>query len=544
LATSRPLHTIEKEQINDSLETTDDTPWYMRQEESSELTTPVFRAEKPEIPLESPESLELIIESMIDLGLADFKVFDIRGRDDIPMSSMAEFCIVCEGKSEKHIQNATQEVITKLKHDFSVQPYVEGLIRPNSSMKMKKRLKMKKPVNDFGVGVNSWIMVDSQTGVFLNLLTPERRRMLNLEYLWCKPEERSQYERKPEISHEEKDDSIFAGIFRRYYSTRAEEIPLETKALQSFQIGDEEAFRSLSTYIREDPDVSLKVLQGIVQALQESDIQETLSLDPEFNKFVQCFNKAFPLTPTREHWSQRYKLMEIFHNLFPDLFIARVLSTNLLLQAGSGIEIQESQLRQLVQSLTKSLYYNPPNQVLPPGKITYFANEKSNALFNVLRAYGSINRDPLPDDLVLGILKLYTQQHLYTKTDEVIPLSGVFDVILDVFSQRYPSLEIIEFVLVSYIKANQPKSFWSYWTNLYQYSATESEVIIDGRPWELLSDVLVHNYHEKVVGIFLNNELRFFIDNEFTMTPAMKENVLTLLKRYHTTGEVYSELRL
>lgn len=527
-----------KEEPMEGQEQEPETPWYLRSEESSTLTKPVFQAEKPVIPANAPTLLEPLVESLISLGLAEFKVFDIRDRDDIPMSSLADFCIVCEGKSEKHIQNATQEVITLIKHRFGVVPEVEGLVKPNTSMKMKKRLKMKKPVNDFGVGINSWIMLDTQTGVFLNLLTPERREMLNLEYLWCPVEEKDQYRRRRDVAPQH-DDSIFAGIFRRSYSTGV--MDLEKRALQSFQLDDLQTFQSLLPQIKGDPQVSLTVLSHIVQALRESDIDQTFALSPDGNKYYTYFNESFPLTPTLEHWHQRFQLIEILHNLFPQHFMAEMLSQHLLLQITSGLEIQEAQLVAFVRVLHRSISLNPPQEVMDVQKVTYISNQKANELARVLRAYTSVNRANLPDELVLDILKLYTQQHQYGKSDEVIPLSPVFGVILETFAKR-SSPEIVEFVLVSFLKANDTESFWKYWTELYEYQYQEDQVILEQRHWDVLTGVLADNYHERLCEQFLNYEFRKFVDNGFTMTPQMKQNVQSLLKKYDSTGELYPGL--
>lgn len=516
-------------------------PWYLRQEESSELTTPVFKAEKPAIPSSSPASLEPLVDSMINLGLSDFKIFDITGRDDIPMSSLASFCVICEGKSEKHLQNATTELTTSIKHQFEVVPYVEGMIKPNSSIKMKKRLKMKKPINDFGVGNNSWIMIDTTTGIFLNLLTPERRQQLNLEYLWCAPADRPIYEKKVEAVTQG-DDSIFAGIFRRFYSTRHEQT-LEGQAIQSFTIGDMTTFDQLAPMIKNDPHVAVNVMEAIITDLKQSDIHTTLELNPLENKYYSSFNKIFPHTPTTEHWDQRSLLLEILHNLFPQDIVLRMLSTNLLLQIISGNPVTLPQLRQFIQALNKSLAYNPPNKIHDLKAVMYLSNEKANALFHVLRCYDATRRGGIPDEIVLEVLKLYTQHHLFDKQDEVIPVSPVFDVMVNLFQHHLQSKPIVELILVSYLKANNEEAFWSYWDRIYRYEATQDEVTVDNRPWDVLVSVLTHNYHEKLVEKFLTMKLQRAIDDAIVMDDRTKDGVKELLEKFDTTGVLFPQLR-
>lgn len=519
------------------------TPWYMRQEESSKLTTPVFKAEKPEIPEGSPASLDKIVDSMIDLGLNDFKVFDIRDRDDIPMSSMAEFCVICEGKSEKHLQNAAQEIVTMLKHEFSAQPYVEGMTKQNESLKMKKRLKMKKPINDFGVGANSWIMIDSDTGVFLNLLTQERRSMLNLEYLWCKPEDRPLYENSAPLS-QHPDDSVFAGIFRRFYSTQTAQTSLESKGLQCFQLNDETTFDTISQSIRNDPSVSLNFLQDIVNSLECSDVHQTLELFPETNKYIAFFNKAFPLDPTRDHWNLRFRILSIMHNLFPEAYSPVMLVNNLLLQSASGFAIEEDQLRSFVQFLSQSLLYNDTSKARDLNNVIQVSNERADVLYPVLRSYNANHRSDLPDDIILSILKFYTQQHLYSTAEETLSLSPVFDVLLDLLGDRPLSADIVEVVLVSYLKANNVDQFWSFWESLPRYTSNGQSVSYDSRPWNVLASILKDNYHEKLVDGFLNDYVRCFIDsNDGQIDADLKHTINELLDRFDGNGTLYPELR-
>lgn len=146
---------------------------------------------------------------------------------------------------------------------------------------------------------------------------------------------------------------------------------------------------------------------------------------------------------------------------------------------------------------------------------------------------------------MLKVLKLGTQQHMYLRTDEIVPVSGVFDVLLDLFGQRYPSLEIVEFVLVTYLKANETGKFWKFWDSLHEYSVTQDGegVIVDNRPWALLTDLLVENDYEKFIEELLNRRLPEAVDLGAPVTDELKENVTTIINRFDETGRAYDNLR-
>lgn len=532
-------------------EESEDIPWYLRSEESSTLSTPIFKAEMPEIPTDSPEFVEPIVRSLIDLGLDDLKLFDLRGREEeLPLAQNMSFALVCQGKSPKHIQNAAEQLSTLLKKNHDIIPFVEGLIKPNSTLRMKRRLKQKKPVNDFGLGVNSWVMVDTQLGLMINLLTPERRKQVNLEYLWCTPEERPLYEPKGEIDTTDS-DSVFAGIFRRFYSTTPTDVPFEVKAVQCFQLSDFNTFeKEIVPTLRADPSRALSVLDTLITSLKSTDVNTLVGVSDEeaTNKSKEIFtfiNACTPTTPSASHWDKRFEAISILSTIFPHEVPVRHLTNSLILQAGSGVSITEKQLGEFIDTISMNLVLSPPSKIMNQAEVDHASRAKLDQFSRVMEVYGAQERGQLSDEVVLKVLKLGTQQHMYLRTDEIVPVSGVFDVLLDLFGQRYPSLEIVEFVLVTYLKANETGKFWKFWDSLHEYSVTQDGegVIVDNRPWALLTDLLVENDYEKFIEELLNRRLPEAVDLGAPVTDELKENVTTIINRFDETGRAYDNLR-
>ncbi|GMM34362.1 Atp25 protein [Saccharomycopsis crataegensis] len=208
----------------------DDVPWYMREDEDTSFVPKIEKFEMPELPENSPQSLENIVSHMGGtLSLSDLVIMDMTKVDPSEATAAPDFSrymIIGCGKSSKHIMKASIILRKYLKNEMGVLSNIEGLNyesakKANKRMKRSVRKRNMSNVNDLYGGAgsvpNSWVMIDTDVdGIYIHILTQERREELNLEYLWAPKNEKHKYEKHQRLSTLENDD-IFAGI--RYYHT-------------------------------------------------------------------------------------------------------------------------------------------------------------------------------------------------------------------------------------------------------------------------------------------------------------------------------------
>lgn len=199
------------------------TPWYLQQSIRAPLEQ--SRVPLPPISAHAPKHTTALADlALNEYGMADMAVFDMlqlpEDHEFRTNNPAVQQILVCTGKSEKHIQKAAQELKLHLKHNYESPALIEGLVSSSKTPAMRRRLLRKARKgpsatdNDYGKAANSWVLVH-MAGVDLHFMTDARRTELNLELLWCLPEDAHLYERQPVQHHDS--DSIFSGI-RRYHT--------------------------------------------------------------------------------------------------------------------------------------------------------------------------------------------------------------------------------------------------------------------------------------------------------------------------------------
>ncbi|QPG72847.1 hypothetical protein FOA43_000149 [Brettanomyces nanus] len=218
---NRHIHTSIKCRQDDS-----QLPWYMRPEESPKISSPLNKVEIPNLPENSPQTLRNIVEFLvIKLGIIDTEVFDLRddeeGKVNEGAKDIANFMVIGTGKSAKHLRKASTELTYFIKHKLHQVPSTEGLVTNGEYAKYQRRLRKKGKGGpqyakfDYGASENSWVMTDSKSdGIYIHMLTKDRREDLNLEFLWAKDKSKYHNHEGPKES-----DNILTGL--RYYSTAA-----------------------------------------------------------------------------------------------------------------------------------------------------------------------------------------------------------------------------------------------------------------------------------------------------------------------------------
>lgn len=205
----------------------DSTPWYLNPEASPAVTSPLMEVKLPELPENHPETLENIVHFLAkDLGIQDLMIFDMRNRDGLSLDSegaydISDFMVLGTGKSSKHLLKASSELQYYIKHNLHKLPLTEGVLKAGKLAKYHRRLHKKGKTapnyskETYGVTPNTWVMTDTRAdGIIIHMLTEERRRDLNLEYLWSPESKRGQYARS---KYDNDSDDIFRGI--RYFHT-------------------------------------------------------------------------------------------------------------------------------------------------------------------------------------------------------------------------------------------------------------------------------------------------------------------------------------
>lgn len=251
-------------------------PWYLRTDVKATVpdTAPVL---KPDIPSHAPPHVAEMIELLADsYGMEDIVLFSVR---DLPedhdfklKQTDVDFVILCSGRSEKHLFKAGNELRTHLKHSCGSAPAIEGIVSSALSPALRRRLikrARKGPMatdNHYGRTPNSWVLMH-QDRVDVHMLTLERRTELNLELLFCKPEDTPKY--TPTASQREPSDDIFSGI-RRYHTLRQLPRYLSTRA------HDEQFQKAREAHMADPESVSLA---SVEEQLLEKYADVSLALD-------------------------------------------------------------------------------------------------------------------------------------------------------------------------------------------------------------------------------------------------------------------------
>lgn len=244
-----------------------DTPWYLRENVASPLLEK-REAPIPDVPTSAPPALESYLNLLSKkYGMHDIELFDMTHPDNAAhdfrvANPDVDYIIICSGKSEKHNFKAAYDLRMFLKKEQDDQlPRMEGMVSRAMSPLMRRRIARRgakgPPAshNEYGRAANSWILCHHDH-IDIHILTEKRRQELQLELLWCKPEDAWKYEQQD--FHEPLSDDIFSGIRRLHTLARCNAASVdhsgsETASLQHMldelhgmdANGDVESFRSM-----------------------------------------------------------------------------------------------------------------------------------------------------------------------------------------------------------------------------------------------------------------------------------------------------------
>lgn len=279
----------EPQQKNDESDLS--VPWYLREEITS-LLVETKEIALPEIPDHAPPQVKEFLGLLArDYGLDNLMLFDMtqlpENHEFKENNKNIDFIVIATGKSEKHIYKAANELRIHLKHTYNSVPLMEGMVSSAITPSMRRRLirrARKGPLatdNEYGKSANSWVICHHE-GIDVHMLTQERREELNLESLWCKPEDAHKFLQDSYDTQES--DNIFSGI--RRFHTSARNYSSVTSELESFYF---------------------KLQNQPADASTE-----------ELELLLTSFNQCFLQLSIKDH-QIRFQFMKTLHLLRPDL---------------------------------------------------------------------------------------------------------------------------------------------------------------------------------------------------------------------------------
>ncbi len=109
--------------------------------------------------LEPEALLKHVLSSLDDDKAEDIVQIDLRGK-----SEMADFMIICSGRSSRQVTSISDKLVDRLKQDHGRSSKIEG--------------------KDGG----DWVLIDTGD-VIVHVFRPEVREFYQLEKMWLSPEE-------------------------------------------------------------------------------------------------------------------------------------------------------------------------------------------------------------------------------------------------------------------------------------------------------------------------------------------------------------------
>lgn len=496
----------------------ENVPWYLRPEESS--TSDEYQKPMPELPEQCPDTLERIVELMHNkLGITDISIFDKRDQEleDVGMDLAKDFILIGTGKSDRHLQKATQELMGYIKHELGNEklPRVEGFSKVSSILKKERKLRRKLKKNtgyhfeDYGVPMNSWIMVDCDHNVgnmSIHFITQERREALNLELLWCNPEDKHLYKRvrKPLIN-----DSIFAGL-RRFHSLNQPRFPSVTDFITR-NYSTTTAFGVLSATL--DNLRNMKLVDAETVVLQD--------------KFVPDFINLLPETPTSKSLDLEFQFYKTLHQISPEKYEFEQLDQLLLKKvANSLVDITTDDLIEYIVLLMESPKFSRNESIdklsqlvsiVEPNE-TLFKDWEVEILPYVLAMMSNFNNPNFvkPRDVLDNINHFDKFGYNETKFSVKPHVYGIFEFLN---SRNYPFLDSdkSQMLLVTFLtifgNSHNYNKFYEALDQVYN----PASMTPDRRPWEFVISYIYKTGSLKQYSYFIDTIYpQISIYNEFS----------------------------
>ena len=509
-------------------------PWYLDISENKEedSNSPFIKPIRFP-PTEIPASLETISKYLNDkLAVTDIVVFDTaHSNSATSIQSMASYVLIGTVKSFRHLQNCNDELIKFIKETFDEVPKSEGLVTSGILRKRQRRLGRKTNLGKIAKIENDesgWCLIDSNVdGLFINIMTEERRDDLNLEELYCRVEELDQYKKQINLNPPaEEEDDVLLGLrklmmknTKRYYSTVGES-PKPT-FLEALTIQD---LDSASKLIKEEK----KPYHVIASALGR--LPNHIELDAE--NWIKLFNEA---TPTEgpldyEYWGARFKFFQL-------LYISKRnnIEENTQLDA-STIKEFNRELNYFINDFFrfKQLALCQPTREELIGfleiciqhlKLSKSYNQLISVNMWILKALQSYQySDPkvVHDPRVIKLLV----KSMHTENTNLNSLYEYVNLITNEFEVRSLTNDVIKEIITTLVESENWPTLFKFWKQCLCESAVDSNV------WDFFIKSLL-NKNDKVIlsDIVDNGHLLWIHRSKLVISDDLKASLSKLLDR-------------
>lgn len=536
-------------------------PWYLTMIDRETFgQDSVFQAQNIEFPSGSPESLRKITNRLKDhLGLTDILVFDLRDADrgnyTTAVAKVSDFMVIGTAKSAKHCQRCFMELNGFIKREYGSVAYVEGDVNGRDEKRRHKRLARKTNLSKnwgsnssaltggFQGNSEAWFMIDCHVDkIFLNILTEQKRRELNLEELYAPENERHKYKRsEEEVSQEEAvelqdDNNILMGLKklayqRRQYST----VTLATEI--SDKLGgflEDQDFDKASSFVNEHKHGnSLTLLQTISKsfAAHKVPVVDTTKLREWRSLFDQCWPLVLDVETASLHWSTRLRFLKILNvanrSFYP---VKKFINDYLLLKRSTGFPLVRDDLLQFLQMVIINLSLNP--------KADYWDLVRANGdVVQALKLFDELNGDSLlQDELVMAMLF----KTMVLNDDKKTRLHSLYELVDYVMHKRGVSPTMMASVLEILGGIRDWNKFFQFW----ELGADDFLPGEDDRPWHEFLRIVVNSNDLNLMNKLVNEgHLLWLKRNEVEITPDIESQLNQLFIKVDPEGVALQSLK-
>ncbi|QLQ78140.1 hypothetical protein HG537_0A03870 [Torulaspora globosa] len=536
-------------------------PWYLTMVDRHELSRDsVFQTQKIEFPNDSPESLYKITNLLKDhLGLTDILVFDLRDADrgnyTTAVAKVSDFMVIGTAKSAKHCQRCFMDLNGFIKREYGSVAYVEGDVNGRDEKRRHKRLARKTNLSKnwgsnssalaggFQSNSEAWFMIDCHVDkIFVNILTEQKRRELNLEELYAPENERYKYTRsEEEVSQQETlelqdDNNILMGLKRLAYQRRQySTVPLVTEISDKLSgFLEAQDFDNASSFANEHKHGnSLTLLQTVSNsfAAHKVTVVDTAKLREWHSLFDQCWPLVLDVETASLHWSTRLRFLKMLNVANRSFYtVKRFINDYLLLKRSTGFPLVRDDLLQFLQMVVINLSLNP--------KADYWDLVKANDdVMQALKLFDELNGDSLlHDELVMTMLF----RTMVLNDDKRTRLHSLYELIDYVMHKRGVSPTMMASVLEILGGIRDWNKFFQFW----ELGADDFLPGEDDRPWHEFLRIVVNSNDLHLMNKLVNEgHLLWLKRNEVELTPDIESQLNKLFLKVDPQGVALQTLK-
>lgn len=534
------------------------TPWYLTMVDRDEpKKQSVFQPQQIELPRESPQSLGQITDHLQErLGLSDILIFDLRGADfSTAVAKVSDFMVIGTARSAKHCQKCFTELNGFIKQEYNSVAYVEGNVNAREEKKRLRRIARKSNLGKswgsnsspysqgFQNNSEAWFMIDCHVdNIFVNILTQERRKELNLEELYAPESERHKYQTvqdntKPDGSAElNGDDNVLAGLRRlayqrRQYSTVTPAVDASKKLSESLTRQD---FTTAEIIVQNSKnDHSLHFLTAVIDsfAAQDVPVVDTRKLEQWQAIFNSCWPLVLPQATASLYWSARLrfsKMLNIANNSFYPA--EKIVSDYLIVKRASGFALVQDDFLQFLQVVLININLNP--------KADYWELVRYNStIVKALRLFDDLNDETLLKDELVVTMLLKT---MVLNDEKRTRLHALYEVVDYLMKAQNLSPEMMTSILEILGGIRDWNKFFQFW----ELGAKDVFPGQDHRPWDEFLKIVVNSNDLALMNKIVNEgHLLWLKRNEVEMTKNLGSQLDKLFLKLDPQGIAFKTLK-